>query len=102
MGLNRATFARHSRRITQSGRWCGLRFEALRRDGFRCRQCGARGRLEVDHVLPVRTHPGLAWTLSNLQALCPSCHSRKTLVDMGVNTVNPARDEWRALLRKEV
>jgi 5-methylcytosine-specific restriction protein A len=100
MGVNRAAFAYHSRRITQSGRWQGVRFQVLRRDDFRCRQCGARGRLEVDHVLPVRTHPGLAWTLSNLQALCRSCHTYKTRIDIGQGTVNPARDEWRALLRK--
>ena len=30
-------------------------------------KCGALGRLEVDHILPVRTHPELAFDLANLQ-----------------------------------
>lgn len=42
---------------------------AKRRDGFRCVKCGQRIRLEVDHVLPVRDRPDLAFDLSNLQTL---------------------------------
>lgn len=30
--------------------------------------------LEVDHILPVATHPELEFTLSNLRTLCRSCH----------------------------
>ena len=66
---------RHSAWVTRSKRWPALRQQALRRDGFACVQCGARGRNEVDHILPVRTHPGLAFVLDNLQTLCGSCHT---------------------------
>ena len=98
MGLMK-DYQRHSAKVTRSRRWKGLRLEALRRDGFACVQCGARGRLEVDHVLPVRTHPELAYTLSNLQCLCGSCHARKTRLEIGLGRPNPARDAWNKLLR---
>ena len=41
-------YHRHSAKVTRSKRWKALRLEALRRDGWRCAQCGARGRLEVE------------------------------------------------------
>ncbi|WP_166787727.1 HNH endonuclease [Cryobacterium luteum] len=55
----------------------GLRTKILRRDGFRCRMCGASANdgttnLHVDHIIPVsldgRTVP------ENLQTLCQSCN----------------------------
>lgn len=91
---------RHSDKITRTRRWKALRLEVLRRDGWRCVQCGAVGRLEVDHVLPVRDQPELAWTLSNLQALCPTHHSRKTRLECGHPELPPARKAWRDLLSK--
>lgn len=32
----------------------------------------------VDHVVPHRGDPGLFWDRTNWQALCASCHARKT------------------------
>ena len=93
---------RHSAHITCTPRWRRLRWVILRRDGFRCVECGAHGRLEVDHCHPVRTHPELAWEPSNLQSLCVPCHSRKTCLEQGKSEPNPARLEWAALLRIEV
>jgi len=89
---------RHSRRVTKSKRWAGLRLEALRRDGWQCVQCSARGRLEVDHIEPVRTAPERAFHLSNLQTLCPACHTRKTRVECGHNEMSPARKAWADLV----
>lgn len=71
---------------------------ALRRDGFRCVKCGARGRLEVDHVKPVRTHPDLAWSIDNLQSLCPPCHTRKTRIECGHPPMHPERAKWLGLI----
>jgi 5-methylcytosine-specific restriction enzyme A len=85
---------RFSRATTKSKRWRGLRLEALRRDGFKCRQCGARGRLEVDHIKPERTHPELRFELSNLQCLCPSCHSKKTIAEIGRSVKSPGAQAW--------
>ncbi|GGD30819.1 HNH endonuclease [Sinisalibacter lacisalsi] len=91
---------RHSDKVTRSRRWKGLRLEVLRRDGFACVMCGARGRLEVDHIKPVRSHPELSFDLGNLQALCPSCHTRKTRVEIGLGREDPAREAWKKLVRE--
>jgi 5-methylcytosine-specific restriction protein A len=93
------TYHRHSARIINSRRWLSFRLDAKRRDGFRCVQCGAVGRLEVDHILPVRTHPELAFDLSNLQTLCPACHTRKTRIECGHDPLSPERQAWRDLVR---
>ncbi|MBJ3777872.1 HNH endonuclease [Acuticoccus mangrovi] len=93
---------RHSAHITRSKRWARLRWDILRRDGFQCVECGARGRLEVDHRHPVRTHPERAWDPANLQALCVPCHSRKTCLEQGRSLPNPQRLAWTRLLREEL
>ncbi len=87
-------FHRHSKHITRTARWKALRLQALRRDGFQCVQCGARGRLEVDHIAPVRNAPDQAFNLDNLQALCAPCHSRKTRIECGFPPPNPERQKW--------
>jgi DEAD/DEAH box helicase domain-containing protein len=69
--------------------WEKQRREALARDDYRCRTCGAEGRpgqgLHVHHIRPFREFgymPGRnesylqANRLSNLVTLCPSCHRR--------------------------
>ncbi|MEO1278959.1 MAG: HNH endonuclease signature motif containing protein [Planctomycetota bacterium] len=76
-------------------RWPALRLAAKRRDGWKCVQCGSRHRLEVDHVLPVRDRPDLAFKLENLQTLCGSCHSKKTIEEIGLSEKNPDREAWR-------
>ena len=55
-----------------------LRYEVLRRSGFRCNQCGIsadKRALEVDHIMP-RKHGGTD-DLTNLQALCFKCNASK-------------------------
>ncbi|QDL93529.1 HNH endonuclease [Paroceanicella profunda] len=89
---------RHSKAVTRTKRWKALRMIILERDGFCCRSCGARGRLEVDHIKPVRTHPELSYAPANLQALCPSCHTRKTRLECGHPPVPEARREWRSFV----
>lgn len=101
MGLTR--WHRHSAAVIRSTRWRALRQAALRRDGYACRTCGERGRLEVDHIQPVRTHPDRAFDLDNLQALCPTCHSLKTRTELGLADISPARKAWHNLLKaKEI
>lgn len=56
-----------------------LRYEVLRRDGFRCRYCGATpedGALQVDHVIPEAL--GGTNEPSNLAAACGPCNSGKS------------------------
>jgi ATP adenylyltransferase len=55
-----------------------LRYEVLKRAGFRCELCGISAEeraIEVDHILP-RKHGG-ADDLTNLQALCFKCNANK-------------------------
>jgi 5-methylcytosine-specific restriction enzyme A len=92
-------YFRHSRATTRSKRWKALRLEALRRDQFRCVQCGARGRLEVDHRLPVRTHPELRFELSNLQVLCVRCHSAKTIREIGRAPQSEGAKAWSMAIK---
>ncbi len=62
-----------------------LRFKVLRRDNFRCRQCGASPaktlgvELHVDHVVP--WSKGGETTLENLQTLCSKCNLGKGNLD---------------------
>lgn len=56
----------------------GLRYEVLKRAGYRCELCGIAAderAIEVDHILP-RKHGG-ADDLTNLQALCFKCNANK-------------------------
>lgn len=100
MGLTR--WPRHSRAVLKTRRWKALRLEALRRDGFACVQCGARSRLEVDHIEPVRDAPERAFDLSNLQTLCASHHTAKTRRECGHPEISPQRQAWRDLLNKDL
>ena len=56
-----------------------LRFEILRRDGFRCTYCGsspAEGELQVDHVIPAAL--GGTDDPQNLTTSCEPCNSGKS------------------------
>jgi len=87
---------RHSKKVTRTKRWKVLRMVILERDKFRCCSCGCAGRLEVDHVKPVRTHPDLSYAPGNLQSLCRPCHTRKTRIECGhpAPIQTPERDAW--------
>lgn len=65
-----------------------LRFEILRRDGYRCRYCGATAadnELHVDHVLP-RTLGGTTEP-SNLVAACRDCNLGKSSTLLDADTI---------------
>ena len=54
---------------------------ALARAGGKCQACGAEEEaLEVDHILPLCL--GGKDETDNMQALCASCHGRKTRDDV--------------------
>ncbi|NKL23477.1 HNH endonuclease signature motif containing protein [Rhizobium leguminosarum] len=82
-------------------RWWPVRTAAVRRDDFKCQECGARGRLEVHHVKPVREAPELAYDLGNLKTLCVACHLEKTLAERG-QLPSPERKAWQSLLNKGI
>lgn len=85
-------------------RWRALRQVILARDGYRCTICGAAGRLEIDHRVPVSAfpkdqrgeRPGMADHPDNLRALCRSCHVEITRAQFGA----PQDPDWQNLLRE--
>ena len=91
-------FTRYSSHITRGARWKTLRAAILERDGYRCKSCGARGRLEVDHIQPVRLAPALAYAPENLQALCPACHTKKTRIEAGHKPARETCPKWQAAI----
>lgn len=100
MGLKKE-YHRHSAKIVRDRRWPALRLATKRRDNFQCVKCGGAGRLEVDHIKPVRDAPELAFDLDNLQTLCVRCHSAKTKLEVGFGEFesDPKRAAWRDLVR---
>lgn len=81
------------------------RFEVLRRDGHRCRYCGAKtadgARLTVDHVTPVAL--GGTDIPGNLVAACVDCNAGKTSTSPDSATVAQVSDDalrWAAAMRQ--
>ena len=50
-----------------------------------CVHCQANGRVtaaaEIDHIIPIQIEPLRKYDRTNWQALCKSCHSKKTAKD---------------------
>ena len=66
--------------------WRKVRMQVLKRDGARCRCCGASPAtgavMNVDHIKPRRIYPELALSVDNLQVLCNECNHGKGNWDM--------------------
>lgn len=52
-----------------------LRNIIYERDGYKCRYCGSKEHLVIDHIYPFSK--GGKTEISNLQTLCKSCNSHK-------------------------
>jgi 5-methylcytosine-specific restriction endonuclease McrA len=67
------------RRWYRTARWARLRQAVLFEAMFQCAGCGTvQLRLEVDHVTKHGGDPDRFWDRGNLQALCSTCHAKKT------------------------
>jgi 5-methylcytosine-specific restriction protein A len=69
--------------------WRRLRAEILERYGFRCNRCGIYGNYSyhVDHIKPFDgVDDPKRLDENNLQVLCPSCHSIKTVKEDGLKS----------------
>lgn len=70
----------------RSYEWLKVRMAVLKRDGARCRCCGATPRngrvMNVDHIKPRKIYPELALNADNLQVLCDLCNQGKGNWDM--------------------
>ena len=64
----------------QGGKEDYWRKECLERDNYTCKICKLYDPeiIQVDHILPRKKYPKLKFKLSNLQAICPNCHERKS------------------------
>jgi 5-methylcytosine-specific restriction enzyme A len=60
--------------------WRRLRQQVCLAQAYACADCGqVTHTLEVDHIRKHEGDPTLFWDRANLQALCSTCHTRKTL-----------------------
>ncbi len=69
-------------RKTNRGISLALRYEVLKRDGFRCVKCGRSPAIETEVILHIdHIHPwakGGETTIENLQTLCSKCNLGKS------------------------
>ncbi|WP_442942108.1 HNH endonuclease [Nonomuraea sp. NBC_00507] len=68
-----------ARNRTRPSNWRRRRHLVLSRDGHRCYVCHQLGAGEVDHIVPVAR--GGTHDMSNLAAICKSCHEIKSAAD---------------------
>lgn len=70
--------------LYSSARWRKIRAAQLISEPF-CRNCASKGirtkAEDVDHIIPHRGNRQMFYDSSNLQSLCHSCHSRKTIAE---------------------
>ena len=71
----------HYNALYRSARWRKARYTFLKAHPL-CVMCGAPATV-VDHITPHRGDSDLFFDEGNLQALCASCHSAKTLKENG-------------------
>lgn len=71
---------RHARRWERCRRMV-LKRNPLCVDPYRWHEADGRVVLamQVDHILPLRARPDLAYDLGNLQGLCTRCHATKSM-----------------------
>ena len=73
-----------SRRVYRSNRWRRVRDVVLERDDWVCQingvKCSGRATC-VDHVVPCRVSPDLAYELANLRASCFWCNNQRAVDD---------------------
>ena len=87
-------------RLINKRKWAKVRLQVLASAGHRCAECSRAGRLEIDHRIPLHVDASDPYDLSNLQAMCRSCHIAKTSLEN--SRPNPARDRWRQFISDRI
>ena len=81
-------------------RWAAVRRFVFERDQYRCVECGKAGRLECDHVTPLKREPMQnAFDVNGLQTLCRECHIQKTASE-NRRELTPGERAWRELVNE--
>ncbi|WP_443217487.1 HNH endonuclease [Sporolactobacillus sp. CQH2019] len=74
-----------------TSQWRKLREAVLARDFHLCQECLRHGHIKsashVDHIKAAVDHPKLFWDMDNLQSLCVSCHSHKTIEEQRIKNM---------------
>jgi 5-methylcytosine-specific restriction endonuclease McrA len=69
----------HKKRVNDprdSRKWRAFRLTILARDNYQCRYCSGDA-TTVDHVMPIKDAPDLAFNPENCVSACQSCNSAK-------------------------
>ena len=83
-----------------ASRWQAVRRAVFERDGYRCVSCEKAGKLECDHVTPLKKMPGQnPYDPDGLQTLCRACHIAKTRRESR-RALTPDEKAWQALVTK--
>lgn len=83
----------HRKLIRDRRRWERTRRIVFERDGYRCVLCGKHGRLECDHVTPLRVDPNQdVYDPSGCRTTCRACNTARN------RRPDPEGDAWRRLL----
>lgn len=72
---------REYKRFYDSKDWRELRYQALLDAGFVCVMCGRNEATIGDHIVPTKVRWDLRLDRDNVQAVCVSCHNKKTASD---------------------
>ena len=77
---NRRRYDREYLNFYNSARWRRLREQILMQNHYICVRCGRQAEM-VDHIVPTKVDWNRRLDPSNMQAMCWSCHNRKTEED---------------------
>ncbi len=73
-GANYFVPVSEKRTSTRLNKWS---LAVRRRDGFMCRKCGSREKLNAHHIKPFADFPELRFDINNGITLCEDCHKKE-------------------------
>lgn len=83
---------RHS--FYKTKEWRDIRVLVLRSSPF-CVKCTSNYSIDVDHIIDLKDAPERALDITNLQALCKSCHAEKTNIGNKYTKMEPVNLKWK-------
>lgn len=72
---------REYKRFYDSKDWKELRYQTLLNAGFICEICERNEATIADHIIPTKVKWEMRLDPKNIQAVCVSCHNKKTVSD---------------------